>query len=553
MDSGAEIVEINETNNWCTSPSTVTVQVHDLAAIKQAANTTSVQQGDIVKINVTVANTGNLTETFDVAVYYDNTLLDTKTVSGLVAGAVMNVTFIWDTSGIPEGIYFIKAVVDPADSINEFNETNNNCTLLTPITIYIPTAPGELSVDKALARVISGPDPPVVGYTTVYELMIVVANLGGSDVIDVEVNDTISGDVTFVSVGTPSQGNAFYDGTKIRWDVGTLTPGSHATLTFNVSVTPTASGTLTLNYASDLKANGTDTSTGNPVEATGETDVNVTAIVRDVEAVEQLPLKGEVIQGEVVGINVTVTNNGDYYAEYFNVTLYLNDTAVQTLRVFALAPGETKTLEFAWNTTGVQPGNYTIKAFADSGREIDETDENDNNCTAASMIEVVVHDVVAVSQTPSTNIATEGDILTVDVVVRNDGSKPENLTVSCFYYGAMEVAENQTVMNLQPGEQRVLVFTWDTSGVMPGTYWITAVILPVEGELDTDDNVCTSLASVIISAPVGGEITTFSPLIILLVLRSLIKLLIPLMTLTLAAAIASALTIYIVHRRRKRR
>ena len=169
------------------------------------------------------------------------------------------------------------------------------------------------------------------------------------------------------------------------------------------------------------------------------------------------------------------------------------------------------------------------------------------------MIEVVVHDVVAVSQTPSTNIATKGDILTVDVVVRNDGSKPENLTVSCFYYGAMEVAENQTVMNLQPGEQRVLVFTWDTSGVMPGTYWITAVILPVEGELDTDDNVCRSLASVTISAPVGGEITAFSPLIILLALRSLIKLQIPLMTLTLAAAIASALTIYIVHRRRKRR
>ena len=50
-----------------------------------------------------------------------------------------------------------------------------------------------------------------------------------------------------------------------------------------------------------------------------------------------------------------------------------------------------------------------------------------------------------------------------------------------------------------------------------------------------------------------GEITAFSPWIILLALRSLVKLLIPLMTLTLAAAIASALTIYIVHRRRKRR
>jgi len=551
VDSAAEIVEINETNNWCTSPSTVTVQVHDLEAIRQAANATSVQQGDAVEINVTVANTGNLTETFDVAVYYDNTLLGTKTVSGLSPGAVTNVTFTWDTSGIPEGIYFIKAVVDPADLIDEFNETNNNCTLITPITIYNLTAPGELSVDKALARVISGPDPPVVGYTTVYELMIVVANPGGSDVTDVEVNDTISGDVTFVSLGTPSQGSASYDGTKIIWDVGTLAPGAYANLTFQVSVRPTAPGTLTLNHAADLVASGNDTSTKNIIQDTGETDVNVTAVVRDVEATEQLPLKTTVIRGEVVGINVTVANNGDYYAEYFNVTLYLNDTAVQTLRVFNLAPGETRTLQFAWNTSGVATGNYTIKAFADSGREIAETDENDNNCTAASTIEVVVHDVVAVSQTPSTNSVTKGETLTVDVVVRNDGSKPENLTVYCYYYGALEVVESQDVKNLQPGESRTITFTWDTSGVAPGTYWITAVIDPVDGELDTDDNACTSQTAVTVNAPVGGEIIALSPLAIALALRNVIELLTPLITLAAIIAAISTLIAYIIYKKRR--
>lgn len=87
----------------------------------------------------------------------------------------------------------------------------------------------------------------------------------------------------------------------------------------------------------------------------------------------------------------------------------------------------------------------------------------------------------------------------------------------------------------------------------PGTYWITAIIDPVDGELDTDDNVCTSLSSVTVSVPAGGEVTAFSTLAIILALRSLLSHVIPLITLTTIMAAASTLIAYALHRKKRRR
>jgi len=113
------------------------------------------------------------------------------------------------------------------------------------------------------------------------------------------------------------------------------------------------------------------------------------------------------------------------------------------------------------------------------------------------------------------------------------------------------VVESQDVKNLQPGERRTITFTWDTSGLTPGIYWITAVIDPVDGELDTDDNACTSETAVTVNAPVGGEIIALSPLAIALALRSALELLIPLITLAAIIAAASTLIAYIIYKKRR--
>jgi hypothetical protein len=80
-----------------------------------------------VKINVTVINLGNLTETFDVKAYYDTNLIDTKTVTGLDPNNVTTVTLVWNTTLVPAcHNYTISASIPPL--LYEINVTNNNMT-----------------------------------------------------------------------------------------------------------------------------------------------------------------------------------------------------------------------------------------------------------------------------------------------------------------------------------------------------------------------------------------------------------------------------------------
>lgn len=247
--------------------------VHDVAATSQVPDQANVPQGTTVNIDVTVWNLGGLTETFDVTCYYNSFQIGTQTVTNLGPNTPIHVFFIWNTASVPPRIYYIKAMADSNHALAEANENNNNCTSFHPVTVY-SVGLGELFVDKAKTSVISGPDPPVVGLTTVYQLTITVANIGGNAVTTVAVEDVVSSDVTFAGVGAPSQGSVTaIPPPKIVWNVDTLAPGASASLTFRVSVTPVAPGLLYLNHKGDLSASGYGVGT-----VYGIHDVTVTAI-----------------------------------------------------------------------------------------------------------------------------------------------------------------------------------------------------------------------------------------------------------------------------------
>ncbi|MGC9345568.1 MAG: CARDB domain-containing protein, partial [Candidatus Bathyarchaeales archaeon] len=501
-DSSAAIVESDEEDNWCTSPAMVTVQpppVHDVAAISQVPDKTSVVQGIMVNVNVTVANLGDFIETFNVTCFYGNNPIGYETVTDLAAKTSTSMIFAWDTTGVEPGTYYVWAMADSSNVIAEVDEENNNCTSLEVVTVYSPEQMGKLFVDKVKTAVISGEDPPVVGYSTVYEFTIIVTNVGGSDVSGVVVNETISSDVTFVSVGTPSQGSvAAVPPPKIVWDVGTLAPGAEATLTFRVSVTPASSGLLYLNHKEDIVASGTDTLLGGAVADSGDTDVTVTAIIRDVAAVSQVPSSAIVCQGDTIAIEVTVKNFGDV-SESFDVACYYDENLIGVLRVYNLDAGGETTISFAWDTTGIVPGTYSIRAEADSSDEIAESDETNNVCLSPSAVEIVIHDIATLSQTPSPTEVVQGEVVTIAVVVKNEGTEPETFTVSCYYNDTL--LETKTVTNLEPSTTLTLEFLWDTTGVPAGEYFINAAASTVLGEKDTDDNACLSTISVTVTLP----------------------------------------------------
>ena len=100
--------------------------LHDVAIISVTTSATEVYKGQIVNITVVAKNEGNVTETFNVATYYDTSVIGIQTVTNLTAGANITLTFSWDTVGVEPSIisYTIKAVaipvpgeIDTADNI----------------------------------------------------------------------------------------------------------------------------------------------------------------------------------------------------------------------------------------------------------------------------------------------------------------------------------------------------------------------------------------------------------------------------------------------------
>ena len=91
-------------------------------------------------------------------------------------------------------------------------------------------------------------------------------------------------------------------------------------------------------------------------------------------------------QGYVMGINVTVVNQGDF-TETFNVTLYANTTEIET-REITLTNGTSTTITFTWNTSGFAKGNYTLLAYAWPVEG--EIDIEDNTFVSPSIIVVVM-------------------------------------------------------------------------------------------------------------------------------------------------------------------
>jgi subtilisin len=88
-------------------------------AVTAVSAPTSVVQGDVVDVSVTVENVGNQDVTSDVTVTLsdntDSVTIGTKTIAGLTAGASATVTYSWDTSGASLGDHTLIASHDFAD------------------------------------------------------------------------------------------------------------------------------------------------------------------------------------------------------------------------------------------------------------------------------------------------------------------------------------------------------------------------------------------------------------------------------------------------------
>jgi hypothetical protein len=106
----------------------VYIGIRDIA-ITNTIPSKTVTNDTTVYINVVIANNGQPDtppQTFSVTVYYNITLIETKTVTNLTAGSTTTLTFTWDTTPIPKGSYRISAMTTTVPG--ETNTIDNTYT-----------------------------------------------------------------------------------------------------------------------------------------------------------------------------------------------------------------------------------------------------------------------------------------------------------------------------------------------------------------------------------------------------------------------------------------
>jgi hypothetical protein len=112
----------------------VTGAPHDVAVSYAASDKTIVGQGYSDNITATAANLGGYTETFNVTVYANATVVVSQNVTLSNVNSA-NLTFTWDTTGFAYGIYAISVYAWPVPG--ETNTANNNFTCGF-VTLTIP-------------------------------------------------------------------------------------------------------------------------------------------------------------------------------------------------------------------------------------------------------------------------------------------------------------------------------------------------------------------------------------------------------------------------------
>lgn len=97
------------------------------------------------------------------------------------------------------------------------------------------------------------------------------------------------------------------------------------------------------------------------------------------------------------------------------------------------------------------------------------------------------HDIAIVRVTTDLVLAIRGETVSIEVTAQNEGTYGESFEVQCHANSTMV---SSTTIFLSPGQANTIYpsFNWNTTGVPPGKYIISATAVAVQGETDLADN-----------------------------------------------------------------
>jgi len=103
----------------------INVHVHDVAILTITVSQTDVHIGQVINITVTARNEGTTTESFNVTVFRNETLIGTQLVSNLAPDAEKILNFYWNTSDVTDTADFsIEAEADVVSGESDILDNN---------------------------------------------------------------------------------------------------------------------------------------------------------------------------------------------------------------------------------------------------------------------------------------------------------------------------------------------------------------------------------------------------------------------------------------------
>ncbi|HEV8359615.1 MAG TPA: CARDB domain-containing protein [Candidatus Thermoplasmatota archaeon] len=339
------------TNNTGQTAATNATTLPDLSVRNFTIEPATPRPEQNVSFRATIANVGaGPAPAANLSVLLEGTSIASATVPLLGPGEEANVTLPNWTA--VEGLLSLRAVVDPADVINESDERNNE--MLARLEVRAPAL--ETLPDLAIVTIDVLPQDAVARSNVTFQVR--VENRGRGNASGFEVTFTLNGTLL-------GKGNA--SGLAPGEHVDVLSPGWAA-----------AEGNHTvlveLDPADEVLENDQDPNARLLAFAVGARPPAPRADLAILSLGMFPPIP---VPGDRVVFTAEVANRGEAEAPPFKVAFFAGDRDLGVTRVDGLAPGATADVESApWLAS---EGTLNVRVELDASSEVNETVEHANN------------------------------------------------------------------------------------------------------------------------------------------------------------------------------
>lgn len=430
VDSEDGVDESLESNNTASIVFTVGEgdPIPDLTVDITSISPSSISSGESITINGNVNNVGDLAAGSNTLVFYlstdanldegSDTELGSVTVNSLGAGESSNFSPSYSISN-STGTYYVFAVVDGSNEVDESNEFNNT--------------------DNATFSIVDDPIPDLIGIDI--SLSPTTISVGGSTTATATISNEGSGTAgpSTISFFISTDDN-INNGNFIKSiSVGSLVAGESETVSTDIFLDYDA-GTYFIHFVVDAN---NEVNESNESNNEGSVKLIITTNPTESDLIVEFISVNPVSIGENGTINVdyTLKNTGGsasgssfvgYYISDDNSLNTGNDTFIDKDFISSIDPNGTVSRTESI-TVNKPEGTYYVFVVADHDDEVSESDEFNN--TASVDFEVINEfaDLVVESPSVSKDPVEVNETFTLTCTIRNNGAAEAGASHVVFY------------------------------------------------------------------------------------------------------------------------